>query len=146
MLKNKRAREERRNINIFTWFSNPHLRPCLQANQVWGFHYSSLPRLQMLTIDFQSVNGLYNKRLSPISLPKYIPTLTPFKLDFTKRIKNKFPSHNCVWLQMKAQCVWMNEINTQIICSDCRGMLNDNNGCIFLIEFDLSHFIVGVEN
>ena len=40
----------------------------------------------------------------------------------------------------------MNEINTQIICSDCRGMLNDNNGRIFLIEFDLSYFIVGVEN
>ena len=40
----------------------------------------------------------------------------------------------------------MNEMNTQILCLDCRELLNENNGCLLLIEFDLSHFIVGVEN
>ena len=40
----------------------------------------------------------------------------------------------------------MNEMNTQILCSDCRGLLNDDSSCLTLIEFDLSNFIIGTEN
>ena len=59
---NKRVREEKTNTRIFTWFGNLHLRPHLQADQAWRFHYPSLPRLQMLTIDFQSVNEPLQQR------------------------------------------------------------------------------------
>ena len=37
----------------------------------------------------------------------------------------------------------MNEMNSQILCSYCKGMLNDNNGCISSFEFDWNQFIVG---
>ena len=56
------------NTHIFTWFGNPRLRLCLQANQAQGFHYSNLPRLQVLTIDFQGVN-------EPLQSRDYFPNL-----------------------------------------------------------------------
>ena len=52
---------------------------------------SKPPRLQMLTVDFQGVNDFYNKRLSPISQPKCIPTLT---ITQNKRLQIVFLSHN----------------------------------------------------
>ena len=67
MLINKRVKEERANTKIFTWFGNICLRPHLQANQTWGFHYASLLRFQVLTIDFQGVDRPLQQEIIPQS-------------------------------------------------------------------------------
>ena len=78
----KRVREEKTNTRIFTWFGYPRLRPHLQAHLVWGFHYPSLPRLQMFTIDFQGVNEpLQQEIISLISSPQVFPTLAHSQFD-----------------------------------------------------------------
>ena len=54
---------------IFTWFGNPRLRPRLQAHPAWGFHYPSLPRLQVLYNWLPRCQLTFTiKRLSPWSL------------------------------------------------------------------------------
>ena len=62
-------KENRANTMIFMWFGNPHLRPRLQANQAQGFHYPSLPRLQVLYNWLLRCQQTFTiNRLSPQSL------------------------------------------------------------------------------
>ena len=78
----KRVREEKTNTEIFTWFGYPYLRPHLQAHPAWGFHYPSLPILQMFTIDFQGVNEPFQQEIiSSISSPQVFPTLVHSQID-----------------------------------------------------------------
>ena len=63
---NKRVREEKTNTMIFTWFGNPRLRP---SSPAWGFHFPSLPRLQVLYNWLPRCQWTFTiKRLSPQSL------------------------------------------------------------------------------
>ena len=98
----KRVREEKTNTRIFTWFGYPRLRPRLQAHPAWGFHYPSLPRLQMFTIDFQGVNGpLQQEIISPISSPQVFLTLVHSQFDEKWKLQQKLSLR--VDLQMIAQ-------------------------------------------
>ena len=93
MLKNERVREEKANIKIFTWFGNSRLHPCLQANQAWGFHYPSLPRLQMRTIDYQDVNGPLQQDIIPNLFTQSVShtyTLTNFTMNSKNTINSLF--------------------------------------------------------
>ena len=69
----KSVREEKTNTRIFTRFGYPRLR--FRAR---GFHYPSLSRLQMFTIDFQGVNESLQPRdyLSNLFTPSDSHTYT----------------------------------------------------------------------
>ena len=107
----------------------------IQASQ--GFKHLQLTSKVSLNI--------YNKRLSPISYPKCIPTLTTSQFNFTKRI-TKLSLTQCVWIQMKAQYVWINEMNTKFMLLDLQRIAQNINGCMMINEFNLSQFIVEEEN
>ena len=121
---------------IFTWFDNPRLRPRIQANQAWGFHYPSLSRLQMLTRLLRCQWTLQQEIIFNLLTQVYPNTYNLSRIKITNEFSLSHNVFDYKWMRN----VWIKEIKTSLKLNNgymLSSKLSDSSwiySCLNLIE------------